>query len=102
MVKQGLLHRTIKMMMLLTILAGCSSRTNLEFSSWACDLDEFSPYEPPREAILSSTWESESVLLVEGYVKANCAASIRGDYRVSGDDLVLYYRARLPALGAML
>lgn len=101
MVARKELYGTVSLMMLLTFLAGCHYLKGLEFSWQSCKLDEFDPQEPPREAILSTTWVSEKIFIVEGYLKANCLATIKGDYEVSGDDLVLLYRVELsgpPAL----
>ena len=94
--------------MILLFLTGCGLFSPVDLSFETCDCStedcglDLDPYSAPYEGVLESTWTSEDTLVVEGYAKANCCASINGDYRLEGNELVLTYRASLGPLGACL
>ena len=77
---------------LLAILVGCTP--GLRFSAEGCATG-MDGYGPPTAGVLNSIWVSQDTLVVEGLVKTFCGgATITGDYRVRGNDLVLVYSVK--------
>ncbi len=73
------------------IVVGCSTRPGLAFSVEGCT-SAVNAYTAPSEGILNSSWASQDVLVVEGYLKTFCSgAIISGDYRSAEDNLFLTY-----------
>lgn len=73
------------------LVIGCKPRPTLTFSTGECNAN-IDPYTQPSAGILNQTWVSSDTLLIEGFVKTFCGgATIKGDYLVSGDGLILKY-----------
>jgi len=64
----------------------------LEFSAGSCD-NSMDGYSEPFSGILSQTWDSNGVLVVEGYVKTLCTGiAVKGSYQKNGNNLTLKYK----------
>lgn len=73
------------------LVYGCRPAPTLIFSTGECNAN-IDPYTQPTAGILNQSRVSSDALLVEGFVKIFCGgATIKGDYQVSGDDLILKY-----------
>ncbi len=91
--------RLLVLLLLLLAAAGCieaAERPVLDFSTGACTR-EMDPYTPPEAGILKTTWEDESTLRVDAFLKTYCGgAEIMGDFRIEGDSLTLLYIITTP------
>jgi hypothetical protein len=80
-------------------LSGCiveEARPVLDFSTGACTKD-LDPYTPPPAGSLEVTWENDTTLRVNGFLKTWCGgAEISGNYTLNGDTLTLFYTISTP------
>ena len=84
----------ITLVFVLVSVVACKRSPRLDFTFDRCGAG-VEPYGRPYEGIERIEWVSETTLRVEGFVRApGGGVSIRGEYNLDGDNLILRYEVR--------